>query len=48
MDFLIEDNFLSEKYNTIYDEVSADIKKKLIESLSTIEIFENQNKISWW
>ena len=29
MDFLIEDNFLSEKYNTICDEVSADIKKKI-------------------
>ena len=29
MDFLIEDDDLLEKYNTIWDRVSADIKKKI-------------------
>ena len=48
MYFLIEDDGLFEKYNTIWDKASADIKKKnLIASLFTIKIFENQNKISW-
>ena len=28
MDFLIEDDGLLEKYDTIWDKVSADIKKK--------------------
>ena len=37
MYFLIEDDELLEKYNTIWDKVSADIKNR---------IFENQNKIS--
>ena len=46
--FLIEDDALLEKYNPILDKVSADIKKDLIASLSIINIFENQNKISWW
>ena len=37
---------LLKKFNTIWDKVSTDIKKKnLIESLSTIKTFENQNKI---
>ena len=45
--FLIEDDALLEKYNPILDKVSADIKKDLIASLSIINIFENQNKISW-
>ena len=35
----IEDDVLIEEYNTIWDKVSADIRKR---------IFENQNKISWW
>ena len=35
MYFLIEDNDLLEKYNTIWDKVSADIKKNLIASLYT-------------
>ena len=34
--FLIEDDLL-EKYNTVCDKVSADIKKNLIASLSTIK-----------
>ena len=38
MYFLVQDDDLLEKYNTIWDKVSADIKKE----------FENQNKISWW
>ena len=39
MYFLIEDNNLLEKYYIIWDKVSADIKKKLIASLSIIKIF---------
>ena len=35
--FLIEDDGLLEKYNTIWDKVSTDIKKKLIASLSLIK-----------
>ena len=39
MYFLIEDDDLLEKYNTIWDKVSADIKKEsLIESLYIIKI----------
>ena len=34
MYFLIEDDDLLEKWNTIWDKVSADIKKNLIASLS--------------
>ena len=38
--FLIEDDDLLEKYNNIWDNVSADIKKqKLIVSLPTIKNF---------
>ena len=44
--FLIENDDLLVKYNTISDKVSADIKKSLIASLSTIKKLENQNKIS--
>ena len=48
MYFLIEDHELLEKYNTIWDKVSADIKKNSVASLSKIRTFlENQNKISW-
>ena len=39
MDFLIEDDGLLEKYDTIWDEVSADIKKNFIASLSITNIF---------
>ena len=39
MYFLIEDNDLLEKYNTIWDKFSADIKKSLIASLSIIKTF---------
>ena len=39
MYFLIEDDGLLEKYNTIWDKVSADIKKNLIAILSTINKF---------
>ena len=45
--FLIENDDLLEKYNTIWDKVSTDIKKNLIASLSIINFFKNQNKISW-
>ena len=38
MYFLIEDELL-EKYNTTWDKFNADIKKNLIESLSTIKNF---------
>ena len=34
---LVEDDDLLEKYNTIWDEVSADIKKNLIAILSLIK-----------
>ena len=37
--FLIENDDLLEKYNTIWDKVSADIKKELIANLSIIKIF---------
>ena len=37
--FLIEDDDLLKKYNTIWDKVSADIKKSLIRSLSIIKNF---------
>ena len=39
MYFLIEDDDVLEKYNTICDKVSAYIKKKSIASLSTINDF---------
>ena len=38
MYFLIEDDKLLEKYNTIWDKISADTKKNLIASLSIIKI----------
>ena len=37
--FLIEDDDLLEKYNTIWDKVSGDIKKNLIVNLVTIKKF---------
>ena len=39
MYFMIEDDDLLEKYNTIWYKVSADIKKNFIVSLSTIKNF---------
>ena len=39
MYFLIEDGDLLAQYNTIWDKVSADIKKNLIASLSIIKNF---------
>ena len=39
MQFLIENDDLLKKYNTILDKVSADIKKSFIASLSTIKRF---------
>ena len=38
MYFLIEDDELLEKYNTIWDNVSADIKNNLIASLPAIKV----------
>ena len=38
---MIEDDDLLEKYNTVLDKVSADIKKNLIASLSAIENFQS-------
>ena len=45
MHFLIKDDDLLEKYETISDKVSTDTKKEL-DSEPIYEIFENQNKIS--
>ena len=39
MYFLTGDNDLLGKYNTKWDKFSADIKKNLIENLSTIKSF---------
>ena len=39
MHFVIEDDNLLEKYNTIWDKFRADIKKNLVASLSTIKNF---------
>ena len=44
MSFLIEDDDLLNKYNTIWDKVSTAIKKNLIANLSIIIFFENQVK----
>ena len=37
--FLIENDDLLEKYNTIWDKISPDVKRSLIASLSTIKRF---------
>ena len=47
MYFLIEDDDLLEKYNTIWDKVIADIKKIDSKAVYNKLFFENQNKISW-
>ena len=39
MYFMVEDDDLLKKYSTIWDKVSADIKKTLIASLSKIKSF---------
>ena len=39
MYFLIEDDGLLEKYNIVWDKVSADIKNNLIVNLSRIKSF---------
>ena len=39
MNFLIKDDDLLEKYNTIWDKVSTNIKKNLIVSLYTVKNF---------
>ena len=41
MNFLIEDDGLLEKYDTIWDKVSTDIKGKLIASQSTPNNFSS-------
>ena len=48
MYFLIEDDGLLEKYNIVWDKVTADIKKEFdSEPVYNIKFFENQNKILW-
>ena len=46
--FLIEDDDFSEKYNTIWNKLNADIEKEF-DSKPVYDkiLFENQNKISW-
>ena len=39
MYFLIKDDDLLEKYNTLWDKISANIKKNLIVNMSTIKNF---------
>ena len=46
MYFFIEDDDLLEKYKTIWDKVSADIKKEFDSEPVYKKLFENQNKIS--
>ena len=46
--FLIENDDLLEKYNTIWDKVSAAIKKEFdSEPVYNKNFFKNQNKILW-
>ena len=44
--FLIEDDGLLKIYSTIWNKVSADIKKEF-DNEPVLKLFENQNKISW-
>ena len=47
--FLIEDDDLLEKCNTIWNKVIPDIKKEFdVEHVYDKNFFENQNKISCW
>ena len=41
MYFLINNDDLLEKYNTVWDKVNADVRKNLIVNLSIITFFEN-------
>ena len=45
--FFIEDDDLFEKYNTIWDKVSSDIKKEFDGEPVYNKKCENQNKILW-
>ena len=48
MYFSIDDDEFLGKYNTVWDKVSADIKKEFdSEPVYNKKLFENQNKISW-
>ena len=48
MGFSIEDDGLLEKYNTIWDKVSADLRKEFDNKpVYNKKNFENQNNISW-
>ena len=48
MYFLIQNDDILEKYNTIWDKVSADIKKEFgSKPVYNKKSFEDQNKISW-
>ena len=47
MHFLIEDDDLLEKYNTVWDKVSANIKKEFYSEPVNEKKIKNQNKISW-
>ena len=47
MYFFIEDGDLLEKYNTVWNKVSADIEKEFDSEPVYKVFFENQHKISW-
>ena len=47
MCFLIEDDNLLEKCNTIWDKIGADINNEFDSEPVHNKIFENQNEISW-
>ena len=48
MGFSIEDDGLLEKYNTIWDKLSADLRKEFDNKpVYNKKNFENQNNISW-
>ena len=47
MHFLTEDDDLLKKYNTVWDKVSAHIKKEFDSKPVYHKLFQNQNKISW-
>ena len=47
MYFLIKNEDLLDKYNTIWDKKQKKNKQKMIASLSVIIFFQNQNKILW-
>ena len=48
MGFSIEDDDLLEKYNTIWDKLSADLRKEFDNKpVYNKKNFENQNNISW-